>query len=64
MKPITRHFIKYWLWLQLPIYGGYLWVFIQLGLSYWVAWALANTIYAFTVFPIVRRGIFELKGEK
>ena len=64
MKPIIRQFLKFWLLMQLPLYGGILYAFMQFGATYWIAWVMTNTLYTFIIFPFVRRNVFEVKEKK
>ena len=60
MKPTTRQFLKFGMIVWAPTYAIFLWIFLQLGFNYWVSVALANTTYTFTMFPLYRKGVFEL----
>lgn len=57
MKKITKQFIKWWMWMQMPLYGGLFYVNL-LYLSYFWAWLLTNSMYAILMFPIMRGEIF------
>ena len=57
MKEVYRSFIKFWLMLQLPIYGSILYFYLMY-FDYWAAWAITNTTFAICMFHIHRRYIF------
>jgi len=61
MKPITRQFLKFAALMWLPTYGVILWLFLYLGHSYFVSWCLTNIAYILVMFPLYRKGVFELK---
>ena len=60
MKAVTRQFLKFAILMHLPTYGLILWIFLHFGFSYWVSWALTNILYIFIMFPLYRKGVFEL----
>lgn len=62
MKSNLKSFLKFGLVTQLPIYGLILWIFLSCtNMWYWYCWILANIIYWITMFPIYKKGIFDLK---
>jgi len=58
MKEWTKELGKTFLFMQLPLYGVFLWVFMQLGLSYWSAWFGANCAYTPVIYAINRFTVF------
>ena len=61
-KKLNKYpFLKFVLAMQFPIYVGILWIFIQLGFSYWVAYVLTNQIYILIMFPLMKFKIFNVK---
>lgn len=59
MKKMLREFIIFFGLMQLPVYGVYFWIFLEyLSLSFLIAWFLTNCIYAGTMFPFFKWGIF------
>ena len=60
MKSTTRQFLKFVILMFMPTYGLFLWLFLYLGFSYVLAWVATNLAYIFLMFPLYRRGVFEL----
>ena len=58
VKKLWWEFFKFWLSMQLPIYGGILYLFL-FYFDYWTAWLITNTVFAIIMFPINRRYIFK-----
>ena len=58
VKQVYREFAKFWLSMQLPIYGGILYFFL-FYFSYFWAWLITNTVFALVMFPVNRRYIFK-----
>lgn len=58
MKAWKIEMFKTGLIMQLPLYGGFLWVFMHLGFSYWYAWFLANIAYTPVIYAINRFNVF------
>ena len=58
MKEKYRSFIRFWLFMQLPIYGAILYVLL-FYFSYFYAWVMTNTLFAILMFPFHRKYIFK-----
>ena len=50
-------FVKFLLLMQVPVYGFYMWCFLH-WYSFWIAWLITNFAYAFTMYPVYRKGVF------
>lgn len=62
IKVINKsQFLKFFILNQLPIYAFILWVFILLGLDYWIAYLFANQVFIIVMFPIIKHKIFDIK---
>jgi len=59
MKTVTRQFLKFVFLMHLPTYGAVLFVFLQLGLKYWIAWELTNLVYICIMFPVLHFSVFK-----
>ena len=57
MKKIYKEFLKFWLTMQLPVYGGILYIFL-FYFDYIYAWALTNTVFTILMFPFYKKYIF------
>lgn len=62
MKEVYKSFIKFWLTLQIPVYGSLLYLYLMY-FDYWTAWAITNTTFSIVMFHFHRRYIFP-KSEK
>ena len=56
-KEIYKEFAKFWLSMQIPLYGSILYVMLMY-FDYVVAWAITNTVFAVIMFPFQRKYIF------
>ena len=54
-------FLKYFFLMQVPAYAVILWIFILLGFRYWIAYLFANQIYVLIMYPLVKKGVFDIK---
>ena len=58
MKTWKVEILKTLFIMSLPVYGGFLWGFMQLGLTYWLAWFLANLAYTPVIYAMNRFSVF------
>ena len=63
MKSNLKSFLKFGLVTQLPVYGFFLWCFLSYGISYFYAWVLTNIVYWILMYPIYKKGIFNINFE-
>lgn len=57
MREIYRSFVLWWLAMQIPLYGGILYILLA-HFNYFWAWLITNTVYAVIMFPVNRRYVF------
>ena len=63
MKKIVKEFVLFAAYVQVPIYGVFLWsVFEYTTLGYWPSWFVANCIYAVLMFPVFKYGLFKKRS--
>jgi putative flippase GtrA len=58
MKEWMKELGKTAIVMQLPLYGVIIWLFMEVGVSYWYSWFIANCIYTAIIYPVNRWIVF------